>query len=144
MNFEERCQVLAIDDEPNVTDLVRLFLETTSRYVVFAENRSGQAITTARAISPDLILLDLSMPGYDGRVIAQKLQLDPQLSKTPIMFFTSLISQAEAGNRATKERGSDSWQSLSILKSSSTKLIVSSPKRGIAREQRGPFGPLIN
>ena len=105
MNFEERYRILTIDDEPNLTDLVRLFLEKTKRYVVFVENRSGRALNTARAVRPDLILLDVSMPGYDGGDIARKLGEDGTLQQTPILFFTSLISHVETGGRAVERAG---------------------------------------
>ena len=66
---------------------------------------SCQALETAREVNPNLILLDVSMPGYDGGDIAHKLSMDPQLNTTRIMFFTSLMSQAEAGHRAIERAG---------------------------------------
>lgn len=98
-------RILVIDDEPNLSRLVRLILERTERFDVLVENRSIAAMTTARAFRPDMILLDVDMPGKDGGQVAREFGADPHLCGVPIVFFTSLISRAEAGEGAVDRGG---------------------------------------
>lgn len=98
-------RILVVDDEPNLSELVRLFLEKTKRFQVRTENRSGNVLATAREFRPELIVLDVDMPGLDGGEVARNIEVDPILRGVPILFFTSLISQAEAGTRIVKRGG---------------------------------------
>jgi CheY-like chemotaxis protein len=45
---------------------------------------------------PDLILLDIVMPEADGGEVAARIEADPELQKTPIVFLTALVTRAEA------------------------------------------------
>ncbi|MEO7319596.1 MAG: response regulator [Chthoniobacteraceae bacterium] len=100
-----KTRILAVDDEPNLSDLVRLFLEKTKRFEVRTENRPGNVLAAAREFRPELILLDVDMPGQDGGEIARDIKADPVLRGTPILFFTSLISPTEAGDRLVMRGG---------------------------------------
>ena len=82
-----------------------MFLERTQRFDVRVENRSAHAVTAAREFRPEMILLDVDMPGKDGGQVARELKDDTTLRATPILFFTSLISHAEAGERETVRGG---------------------------------------
>lgn len=93
-------RILIVDDEPNVSGLVRLYLEKTQRFDVRVENRSARALGSAHDFRPDMIFLDVDMPGKDGGQVACEMQADPILKSVPIVFLTSLVSQAEAGERA--------------------------------------------
>lgn len=98
-------RILIVDDEPNLSELVRFFLEKTQRFEVRVENRSAQALAVAKEFRPDMILLDVDMPGKDGGEVAREIQAEPALRGIPIVFFTSLISRAEAGDRETIRGG---------------------------------------
>lgn len=97
-------KILVVDDDPKLSRLVKAILEKTTLYEVHEENRSSAAFATARDFGPDMILLDVDMPGKDGGDVARELQTDPVLSRKPVLFFTSLISHREAG-RHEVERG---------------------------------------
>ncbi len=88
-------RILVVDDEPSVTRNLKLNLETSGGYEVFTENDAGNALTTARTFQPDLILLDVMMPGLDGGDVASNLRADPWLRDTPIIFLTALVSNKE-------------------------------------------------
>lgn len=90
-------RILVVDDEPKLSDLVRLVLEKTQRFEVRVENRSAAALASAREFRPDMILLDVDMPGKDGGEVFREVQADPALRGVPVLFFTSLISHQEAG-----------------------------------------------
>ena len=96
---------MIVDDEPNLSELVRFFLEKTKRFEVRVENRSAQALATAKEFRPALILLDVDMPGKDGGEVAREIQADPAFQTVPIIFLTSLISRAEAGDREATRGG---------------------------------------
>ena len=98
-------RILVVDDEPKLSDLVRLFLEKQKRFEVRVENRSSHALGAAREFRPDLILLDVDMPGKDGGEVAREIKNDTALGPTPIIFFTSLVSQDEAGDRESVRGG---------------------------------------
>src|SRR5687768_4776198 len=100
-----KSRILVVDDEPNLSGLVRLFLERTQRFEVRVENRSALALAAACQFRPDLVLLDVDMPGKDGGDVACEIQAEPSLRGVPILFLTSLISPAETGQRATTHAG---------------------------------------
>lgn len=90
-------RILVVDDEPNLSGLVRMFLEKTLRFEVRVENRSALALSAARQFRPNLILLDVDMPGKDGGHVAREIQADSVLCGVPILFLTSLVSTEDAG-----------------------------------------------
>jgi len=98
-------RILVVDDDPSLSELVRLFLEKTNRFEVRVENRPNLAVGAAREFQPHMILLDVDMPGKDGGEVARELKTDPATRATPVMFLTSLISKVEGGQRETVRGG---------------------------------------
>ena len=98
-------RILIVDDEPNLSDLVRMYLEKTESFEVRVENMSAHAIAAAREFEPDLFLLDVDMPGKQGGELARELKELPRFKRTPVIFLTSLISREEAGNRESIRGG---------------------------------------
>ena len=88
-------RILVVDDEPSVTRNLKLNLESSGGYDVFAENHATNALTAARIFRPDLVLLDVIMPGMDGGEVAARLRKDPLLRDTPVIFLTALVSNEE-------------------------------------------------
>jgi DNA-binding response OmpR family regulator len=89
-------RILVVDNDKNITHLVKILLEKTGRYLVFEENDSTRAHQTARDFRPDLILLDVVMPDRDGGEIAAQIRADSELQNTPIIFLTALVTRDEA------------------------------------------------
>ena len=89
-------RILIVDNDINSTHLVKVLLEKTGRYLVFEENDPIRAHQTARNFRPDVILLDIVMPEIDGGDVAARLGNDPELCRTPIIFLTALVTEAEA------------------------------------------------
>jgi len=90
-----RKRILVIDDEVSITHSIKLNLESLGTYEVRAENHGVAAIQSAREFKPDLILLDVMMPGMDGGEVAARLQADPLLHNTPLIFLTAIVSKSE-------------------------------------------------
>src|SRR5580765_5798852 len=93
---KEKARILIIDNNRDFTYAARLGLERTHRYSVWEENDPAAAHQTAQRVRPDLILLDIAMPETDGGEVAARIQADPILDRTPIVFLTALVTQAEA------------------------------------------------
>jgi len=80
-------KVLVVDDEPEITEIVEAFLSEAG-YRVTVENSAAAALTKARALHPDVILLDIMMPGMDGYEICRQLKEDKEFADTPVIFLT--------------------------------------------------------
>ncbi len=84
-----KCVILIVDDDPHTRDSIEALLIKEGYKLVFADN--GQvAIKKARKVDPDLILLDVMMPGMDGFEVCTVLRGDDQLSEIPIILITTL------------------------------------------------------
>jgi DNA-binding response OmpR family regulator len=89
-------RVLVIDDEAPIRLLCRVNLEAEGMVVL--EAADGPAgLDKARAERPDVVLLDVMMPGLDGWRVAEELLEDPNTSSIPIVFLTA---RAELRDRA--------------------------------------------
>ena len=89
-------KVLVIDDEAPIRLLCRVNLEAEKMDVVEASDGTT-GLERARQEQPDVVLLDVMMPGVDGWQIAEQLLDDPRTSKIPIIFLTA---RAEFRDRA--------------------------------------------
>jgi CheY-like chemotaxis protein len=94
-------RILVIDDEINATRMARLVLERTGRYEVRELNESDQTLGAAWEFEPDLILLDVCMPNVEGGEVAEKINNDPALASTPIVFLTCIVTPSEAGRNGS-------------------------------------------
>jgi DNA-binding response OmpR family regulator len=92
-------RILVVDDEPGITQLLQLNLEQTGDYEVQTENISLAAFATAERFRPDLILLDVMMPGLDGGTLAAEFQNGSTLKGVPIVFLTAAITRDEVLRR---------------------------------------------
>jgi two-component system, OmpR family, response regulator len=101
----EKKRILVVDDEPSITRLLKLNLEQTNDYVVRAENDSEKAMAAAAEFHPDLILLDVMMPGLDGGELASRFQANPKLKGVPIVFLTAAATKSEVYARGGKVGG---------------------------------------
>lgn len=88
-------KILAVDDEPSLTRLIKANLERTGRFEVMTENQGSKAIETAKHFKPDLMLLDVMMPDMEGSEIAALIEEDPQLSGTKYIFLTAIVRRDE-------------------------------------------------
>jgi len=94
--LEEKRRILIIDDDRDASHLIKILLEKIGHYVVLEENDAARAHQSARNFKPDLILLDIMMPGTDGGGVAAQIEADLDLQRTPIVFLTGLVTKAEA------------------------------------------------
>lgn len=88
-------KVLVADDRAVSRELVRNVLES-SGYEVHEAADGREAIDQARALHPDVIILDLEMPHFDGFQVISELRRDPAFGTTPVMALTA---SAMSGDR---------------------------------------------
>ena len=88
-------KILVVDDDPDITLLVKTKLEKTGRYQVVFTNAGAEGPQMAKAEMPDLILLDIDMPGKFGGEVAGELADDPETRNIPVLFFSSLASPGD-------------------------------------------------
>jgi len=89
-------KILVVDDEVYYMELLKMTLEDTGRFEVALVSDGTRVLEVARDFEPDLILLDIVMPGIDGGDIAAQLRLDRKLGKVPVVFVTALVSSSES------------------------------------------------
>jgi CheY-like chemotaxis protein len=96
-------KILLIDDDVPFSISTKIALEDTGDYEVHIQNDSAAAIETARTVQPDLILLDVVMPGFDGGDIRTMLRDEPELAKIPVLIITAMLSSEDTGQSAFVE-----------------------------------------
>mgnify|MGYP000476039741 CR=1 FL=1 len=84
----QRKKILCIEDEPEMIELVRLILERKGFDFRGAEG-GKRGLEMIRQEKPDLVLLDLMMPGVDGWEVYRQLKADPELRKIPVIVVTA-------------------------------------------------------
>jgi CheY-like chemotaxis protein len=90
-------RVLVVDDDVNLSRLAGMILESSGRYEVMIVNNSARALRAAVQFQPQVMLLDVDMPGRDGGDLARDAAQHPRLREVPILFLTGLVSHVEAG-----------------------------------------------
>jgi DNA-binding response OmpR family regulator len=81
-------KVLVVDDEKDLLDLITYNLQRNGYDVVACDN-GADAVETAVNESPDLILLDLMLPGLDGTEVARRLKSDSRTAQVPLIMLTA-------------------------------------------------------
>ncbi len=98
-------RVLIIDDEENFCKLVKKNIEQTGEFEVYIATNGYDGIRSAKEINPDLILLDIVMPGMDGADVISLIRNDESIKDTPIVFLTAIVREEEASSQASFTRG---------------------------------------
>jgi CheY-like chemotaxis protein len=83
-----RAKILLVDDDPDFVAATKVVLESRP-YEIITAFSGEEGLQKARAEKPDLVLLDIIMPGVDGFQVCQQLKKDPQLSQIPVIMITS-------------------------------------------------------
>ena len=82
-------QVLLVDDDQNIRTLAQMGLEGLTDWKVELAASGAEAISKATAVKPDLIILDVMMPGMDGPTTLAELRKLEELSTIPVIFMTA-------------------------------------------------------
>jgi CheY-like chemotaxis protein len=88
-------RILAIDDEAAFLSLLRLNLEKTGHYQVRTETDPHRWREAVAEFHPHLLILDMIMPGLDGRQILGALRRTPETSRLPVIVLTAILQNVE-------------------------------------------------
>lgn len=81
-------RILCIEDEPEMIELIRMVLEREGFEVTGAMG-GEQGLKEMKGLKPDLILLDLMMPGMDGWEVYRQMRADKELTEIPVIIVTA-------------------------------------------------------
>ena len=87
--------VLYVDDEPDIREIVELSLGLVEGLNVEVCESGERALQRLPDITPDLVLLDVMMPGTDGPMTLQRMRADPRFANIPVVFVTAKAMPAE-------------------------------------------------
>src|SRR4051812_3506564 len=99
-------RILVFEDEKDIADLIAHYLQRAGHTVETAASGKG-AVARVNASSPDLIVLDLMLPGMDGLLVCQALRADPATAAVPIIMVTARGEESE--RIAGLELGADDY-----------------------------------
>lgn len=102
-------KVLLVDDEAAFTRMTKMNLDRSGNYETHIVNDSTQAVAAVKKIKPDIIFLDVMMPGLDGGEVASILREDPDLSCIPIVFLTAIVSKEEIAQDGGSQIGGNEF-----------------------------------
>jgi two-component system phosphate regulon response regulator PhoB len=91
----KRGRILVVDDEPDLLELVRHQLQK-EHYEVATALDGEVALAQARRNPPDLVVLDLMLPGIDGLEVCRRLRADPRTMHVPIVMLTAKGEESDA------------------------------------------------
>ena len=129
-------RILVVEDSPDIADLLRHYLERAGHDVDLVT--SGPAVLPhVRGRQPDLILLDLMLPGLDGLEVCQALRRDPATAAVPIIMLTA------RGEEADRIRGLELGADDYVVKPFSPKEVVARVAALLRRVERPAAGRAV-
>ncbi len=118
--------VVIADDDPDICDLVRFKLERTG-FTVVATADGRAALAAVKEHAPDLVVLDVMMPGLTGIEVCRELRLDAGTRATPVILLTARAQEADV------ERGFEAGADDYIVKPFSPRELLSRVHAVMAR-----------
>lgn len=88
-------RILYVEDDPDIQAIALMVLDSISGFAVEPCSSGKEAVDKGVAFAPDLILLDVMMPGMDGPETLKALRQFPELQKTPVVFMTAKVQPQE-------------------------------------------------
>lgn len=130
--MEATAKILVVDDDWRNRDLMSAFLEPLGLDVLMAENGPA-ALKACLLEKPDLVLLDVMMPGMDGFEVARRLRGNPETFELPVVMVTALN---QVGDRvAALEAGADDFLTKPVDRTELKARVLSLLKIKVYRDQ---------
>jgi CheY-like chemotaxis protein len=92
---KEEVKILIVDDDEKALKLLELKLLQLGFHSIVKESKGTEALETAKELLPDLIFLDIIMPGLDGGKVRERLIENPVTKDIPVVFLSSIIDKKE-------------------------------------------------
>lgn len=112
-------RILVVDDEMDFVLSVKKNLEARGDFQVFECPNSEAALILAKKMKPDVIFLDIMMPGLTGPEVAERLRAQEETEAIPIVFITGVIPEEEA-----QKKGSLLWGKRFLTKPVSVRRLL--------------------
>lgn len=93
--------IMVVDDEESLLELLRAVLEASNYQVITAQS-GEECLKKLKTVKPDLVLLDMMMPGMSGREVCEKIRADPGTRGLKVAFVT-VAKFSESGKEKLKE-----------------------------------------
>lgn len=90
----EQTKIMVVEDEAPIQELLQFNLER-KKYRVKVVDSGEEALAEAGRFMPDLILLDIMLPGADGLDVCKRLKADPKTARIPVIMLTALSEEAD-------------------------------------------------
>jgi len=88
-------RLLYVEDEPDIREIALLALGEVGGFQVETAGCGTEALMAVGSFTPDVILLDVMMPGMDGPETLKELRKKPETSRTPVIFMTAKVQPRE-------------------------------------------------
>ena len=88
-------RVLYVEDDDDIQAVAKLALEIVGKFTVKICSSGEEALQEAVSFAPDMILLDVMMPGMDGPTTLARLRQFPELERIPVAFMTAKVQPQE-------------------------------------------------
>ena len=124
-------RILVVDDEPDILELVQYNL-TREHYDVVCVESGEEALTQVSATPPDLIILDLMLPGVDGLEVCRTLKRHPHTALIPVVMLTARGEEADIV--AGLELGADDY----LTKPFSPRVLLARIRAVLRRQHSEP------
>lgn len=90
--------ILCVDDDSDILEIVQMALEDIGGFRVTGLSSAETAISEAARLKPDLVLVDVMMPGMGGPGLLKALRARPDLKSLPVIFMTARIQASEVND----------------------------------------------
>jgi CheY-like chemotaxis protein len=97
--------ILICDDEPHLRELMRVSLDHDYEFAEAAD--TAEALELADRLRPDLVLLDVMMPGGSGLAVIERLRSRPELATVPVVVVSAFVTDGD--RRAARDAGADGF-----------------------------------
>jgi len=128
-------RILVIEDDPDIALSLRHTLEREGEFSVDDARDGAEGLRCALDRPPDLVLLDVNLPGMDGFEVCRHLRKDPATAATPVIMLTARIGESD--RIAGLDLGADDY----ITKPFSPKEALARIRAVLRRSERGSTGP---
>ncbi|GAA0546457.1 MULTISPECIES: response regulator [Rheinheimera] len=91
-------RIMHVEDDPSIQQVAKIALEAVGGFTVHTCSSGQQALDDYQAFTPQLILMDVMMPGMDGPTTLQQLQQKYDLSGIPTVFMTAKVQSNEVSS----------------------------------------------
>jgi DNA-binding response OmpR family regulator len=128
-------RILVIEDDPDIALSLRLKLERDGGFEVQTAHDGAEGLRLALDRPPDLVLLDVNLPGMDGFEVCRRLREEPATAATPVIMLTARIGESD--RVAGLDLGADDY----ITKPFSPKEALARIRAVLRRSDRSEEGP---